>query len=739
MLLDDFSAQNLSNDYAALSSQPRLVVQVYALLFEPSSRDKAMRCFNEVTRAIPRLKLKALDTKDFSIQVTQLLNQGLLVLVGGTPRCPMDLMEVATQDALKENLFEPIAQAVTSLCPIRKGYLPNVDHYFSSEGEFVRELRLAFYRQDQPKLDKLYKEVKHAYWKPTFRHEDLVLQIVSNPFNAEWFNTLGLPFRQQGISLMLTEAGCYGLGSTPIFNLLETDYQQGIAGADLQLDYVEQLWLRGQLREAISVLAQISNKTQPARYYTLLGALAFLQGEYDSALSHYRLGLKAAGKSKAAQAKWFEQPAAMLFLLTLLKDHSVAALQELDSHLQLLAKQDMHWLMEVADTLSLVVRAQQGLRQRVAGAKAETLFMGHEGLAGLLESYCLYWLGCEGVEPFLQTTLVAHYQTALYAQFTWVALEICELLSHLRQKASPALAPASDKPSERSPASAKAKKGTATKKKSSSIETDSDNFAEKAIILRKEVGSQPFLDIVTHKEWWELSLEALSNLGQPVGGQPTAIAPQEAEFRMAWSLRYYAASNCDITPLEQKYSVKGGWTKGKNIALKRLLSTADRPSYLTPQDHQVCDKIEVEYEQTYYYGATKQLLSFGDSALLALVGHPLIFWEDNPGVRIEVLAGEPELRIKRLPNHQLSLEFSPPLLQEREIVIWKETPTRLKVVAITAQHRQIASILGPKNKLEVPARAEEQVLAAIASITNMVTVQSDMPHRECIYCPPEKG
>nr|WP_218082325.1 hypothetical protein [Anthocerotibacter panamensis] len=56
----------------------------------------------------------------------------------------------------------------------------------------------------------------------------------------------------------------------------------------------------------------------------------------------------------------------------------------------------------------------------------------------------------------------------------------------------------------------------------------------------------------------------------------------------------------------------------------------------------------------------------------------------------------------------------------------KESPTRLKVIEIKAEHRRIAEIIGKRNRLEVPAKAKERVLAAIDAVCGIVTVHSDI-------------
>ena len=108
------------------------------------------------------------------------------------------------------------------------------------------------------------------------------------------------------------------------------------------------------------------------------------------------------------------------------------------------------------------------------------------------------------------------------------------------------------------------------------------------------------------------------------------------------------------------------------------------------------------------------------------MGHPLVFWADSTTTRLDIVAGEPELIVKKVKEERLTLEFSPKLSSDQEIILVKETPTRLKVIKITPEHQRIATILGRNNCLNVPAAASEQVLAAISGVSPIVTVHSDI-------------
>ncbi|AUB43850.1 Superfamily II DNA or RNA helicase, SNF2 family (plasmid) [Nostoc flagelliforme CCNUN1] len=83
----------------------------------------------------------------------------------------------------------------------------------------------------------------------------------------------------------------------------------------------------------------------------------------------------------------------------------------------------------------------------------------------------------------------------------------------------------------------------------------------------------------------------------------------------------------------------------------------------------VCSCIEVYSEG--YYG--KVDYTFGEKAISALIGHPLVFWEDTPTIRVEIVKGEPELLVKKEKLGRLTLEFSPKLPESQNILHIKET------------------------------------------------------------------
>ena len=228
--------------------------------------------------------------------------------------------------------------------------------------------------------------------------------------------------------------------------------------------------------------------------------------------------------------------------------------------------------------------------------------------------------------------------------------------------------------------------------------------------------------LMNPKQRWELSLAALMGLTAEMGQNRHGVS----ECRLAWFISVFPEGGWSLQPREQKLTKRGIWSRGRVIALRRLAKDMERLRYLSEHDRRVCAQLKTRYHS---YGA--QDYEWDEDAIAALVGHPLVFWEDASTTRVEIVKGEPQLLVKRKQNGWLTLSLTPSLPandagNRRDIVVTKETPTRLQVVTIQPEHRRMAEIMGGGQSLEVPQEAEEQVLTAINSIASIVTVHSDI-------------
>ena len=689
--------QALHQKYLQLEDIPRSLAQIFAVLYQPVGRTKALKLWNAV---MPRLMPwgRGLTPHEFNPLIRDLLNDGLLTQEQNEgARCVDSLIDIAVRDAIEAGIFEPIAQAISEQFPLRMRFHSYGPRVFTKDSEFLRELRIAFYRQDGHAINSLDEDFRATSWNSPLKLPKIFSGILNNPFDPKWFSSLNVGFQQYVLQSILEDAARRCVPADNAFELLEELYAAKPDNPELRLLYVEQLWLRGHLEEANTildtidtnkVLATVNTTSPPGKLEALKGAIAFLKGHTEAALTHYRSGLKAVGKSQSTQSTWFKIPATVLYFFALLKDGQPATYRAAENYATLLQKDGGHWLGSAMPPFLHLLHNRQGRFNPEMTEKFTGYTVKQTGLVALLEIYSLYWLAVQDLDQWLPAQLPRLYRAASQAEYGWIALETVELMAHFHYENLP-----------------------------EGIHT------ELAEALREEVGSPPLIETVRRQEPWELSLGALTNLAGPVATNGATAA--DATFRLIWKLQFKSLSNWELTPVEQKRSTRGGWTKGKVISLKRLHAVSERPKYLTPEDEQVCDAIKTQRDgQRYYYG--KLTYEFKDGTLLALVGHPRVFWADAETVRVDVVKGEPELVVKRLSGDRLRLELTPKISKNATILAFKETPTRLKVIEVNDNHRDIAQLLGSNHQLEVPTQAQDRVLQVIAAVSSLVTVQSDI-------------
>jgi superfamily II DNA or RNA helicase len=239
---------------------------------------------------------------------------------------------------------------------------------------------------------------------------------------------------------------------------------------------------------------------------------------------------------------------------------------------------------------------------------------------------------------------------------------------------------------------------------------------QQAIALRQRHRLADLTGWFEREEPWQRQLNALINL------QPAANVEVVKESRLVWIIGYDPKWGVNsIEAREQKRDAQGGWSKGRMVALKRLSEDAGELEWLTAQDLNVIATVQA-FKYYSHSGSRYELDT--DKAVAALIGHPLLFWIDAPGTRVELLPGEPELLVKARGG-EVKITMRPPVSSvSDDIEVTKETPTRLRVVRVTQEHRRIGAIVG--DGLVVPLHAEKQVLKAISAISSIVTVQSDI-------------
>ncbi|WP_422901014.1 DEAD/DEAH box helicase [Propionivibrio sp.] len=494
---------------------------------------------------------------------------------------------------------------------------------------------------------------------------------LGRPFNKSVMTLLHPEIREEVMAELLNEA----------HDSLEDALQmrewsaQRLAGpgehnARLINSLAEQWLLCGRLDKAAQLVeARNDSDGQACRSVILL-----LKGDLAGAISGFESALKLLRQSSGKRNAVFINLYGYLYVLALLRSDEAALRKKAENCLNLALRAPGAKSSPFA-SLEFLLQVQAGTRKAI---ESKILPAPVSPLAKLFSLLVEYWLGVALTQE-RKALLVDLWRSTEASGSHFITAQAAELLS--RQ-----------------------------------VTGVGSGYRERASTLRRELGIDTLIDWFERQEPWQRQLAALANL-QASGETVT----DSSQSRLVWMLNYLPKIEAvSLAPREQKRKGKGNWTGGRAVSLKRLYDSDDL-DFLTDQDRQVCAGIERNYDN--YYGGDYEL--DGHDALAQLIGHPLVFWHDLPEVRVEILRGEPELLIKKTAGDTLTLRLHPPLdILNETVLISKETPTRLRVIKVTDELRRIASILG--KELTVPARAREQVLAAISSISSLITIQSDI-------------
>jgi SNF2 family DNA or RNA helicase/tetratricopeptide (TPR) repeat protein len=669
--------------YNKLSALERQMIQIFAIAYEPINRSIYFDC-------LLQLGLKDKDNKhftDISLKgyIDRFLKLNLLTKdrAQGT-QCHPYLIDIFIRDAVKSGQFEKIVTVIELQIPV-PNYGRTDSRTFRSESQFIREVRIGIYRQDIQFVAKQFDDFyRYGYSQQKITLEAILYQVCSNHFDVEWFQTLNPEFYEIALATILTN-GMLKLKSTDeAFTLLLRGFQENgdrCTEASL-LVLMEQSLLRGNLQTAQSAYDRLSSSHKNAGD-ALLAWLYFLKGDREFAIGQFRQSLKMIKKAIGKRQVYFSGEAGLFFILALIQEGTVECMREAEGYTAIMAKQTNHWLQVTYSRLQKVLKFQLGDIPQKDLLSSEYIHNHTEShcLEAFFSALCLYWVNPEKARIELPKILEPLLKQSVNAEYHWLSMEAAELLGELAPN---------------------------------SIH---QKHAQK---LRQANQISTIVNLIRPQETWELSLNALLNLSKSPQEQSKSakISPQ----RLVWFITFNKGV-CTIQPREQKINAKGVWSAGRNIAVKRLKESVHDFPYMTPQDIVVCSHVQV-YSYHGYYGQSQY--EFDEDTICALVGHPLVFWEDSPTTRVDIVKGEPELLVKAGKSDRLFLEFSPQLKDGQNFVVTKESPTRLKVVQVNESHRRITEIIGRKNRLEIPVAAKDKVLAAIHGISSIVTVHSDI-------------
>ncbi|MCD6184888.1 MAG: DEAD/DEAH box helicase [Deltaproteobacteria bacterium] len=668
------SYAQLLKSYTELSLTHQTIVNVLSVIFTETSRITLIECLSILGARGPDNKFLTIKTLPRFIK--QMILDGIIE-GNSSVRCAITLREPICRMLLENRLFDIIARVVEEVIPQKKDWAG--DSYPDNYDQFVRNIRIGLYRKDTAYVKNLLLNNLDRY-KDLYSYQHPYVNIFKYSFDADWMaKNLSDELLVDVLKVLLENAENKLLPiNKDVFPLLQSSFK--IIKAELKYPIAiliaEQLILQGKIADAEQVLVNFEG----LEALSCKGLAAFLAGRNEESISHYNAAFKLLKKTTKKRKIYFNTIPGIFFIFALIKSGTNTNFQAAKNYTNTAYNDIFNPFQEAYRFLFAMLQAREG-----DSDFAETLLSWPlppsiiNPFNNFTIALSIYWINKKKIDKTEKFLKELHKKSERNG-YEWLAAESAELLSRL---------------------------------------LSGDTFYKaKATLFRKKTKIETIVDLVKPEAKWEQVLRALTNIQQLPSKNNKKIS------RMVWLFDFFEKYHkWDISPREQTRNAKGVWSKGKPIALKRLYNQIETFNFLTPQDIKICSCIKEEYESN-WRGHSKTSYYFSSRVLTLLVGHPLLFWETSPTVQLEIVKGEPELIVSKSSKGKFELSFYGSLDTYNKIHLIKESPTRIKVIELNEEVKQIAKIL---NKgIQIPAIAKKQVFDAVKNVSSLITVHSEI-------------
>ncbi|MBK8398721.1 MAG: DEAD/DEAH box helicase [Leptospiraceae bacterium] len=664
-------------DYNKLPELSKQILTVFSLAYFETNQTKMYDLVNSSPFKGFRHGTIKLETLKEHIQKLKQLS--FLVLPDGKAyRCNPEIVELAARESLKNGIFKVAARTIE--------YAAETNHSISNS-EIFALARIALYRGDKnllAEVESIQKalESKHYFSSRPIEISNFeVLSCLIRPFDSEFIDSF--VFHENHFEVLFIEVFLSSIQKSipnveAINFILELCKSSDKRLTPIIVDLAcEHLILQGRFKEREEIQKLHAERNGlPVQLGN--GVLAIVQDKVEEAHIQFDAGINILKKKEKKKSYIFYSYKSILYFFVLLKTGESENYRTALEYSEKISKDTKH-------PFRSAFLALYGLCQFVSRMETDPYKINFGYISSTTISFwelfpyaiSLYWVNPRKIEqllPYLQKSR----SLAKKSGYKWMEMQLLDLIAKIEK-------------SDHSP----------------------------ALILKQELNSFFLSDIIQEKPLWKTILNALSSLKSK-----SAVANKQLPNtrRLAWLIRFDTRNQIctGIQPVEQSYS-KGGWTEGKPVALKRLKNEFSKIPFLTEQDIRVSSHIKV-YSHAYYGGTEYQLLT---SVLIDLVGHPFLFW-DSSRTRLDLERGEPELSVTEESDTILKITLHPPNLEEDEkFALRLETPSRLKIIVFSPEHRQIAKILG-SGSIKIPKEAKAQVIDAITNLSSSILIQSDI-------------
>ncbi len=655
--------------YLASSENIQHLLQLIAVIHEPAVVAKLCKCVNQL--GINDAENKKYTQKKLQTSLEYLSARGLLEKTQSKYFVNDAYSEKLCRRAQAEKRFPDMAMAAHTFFPLGESWSRI---FFKNSRQCFREIRIAIYSGDTDTTENMLQYYQDAY-QQEFNKQNPVYKICFLPFDEKWLATLTGNILSQAIHTAFTENSCNFANIDNLLQWLTAALEKMRIQPAEQLAFMcaGQYMLQGDIASA-NALSQFTDD-----YHRLLihGWQQFIQGENQQAINSFETAIGMYKKLTRKRKVFIDNISGIFFILALIKSNDPQRLQEALEYSKIHCKQKQYSNPASHQILSQLLNfvLEKKDIELIYGSKTDWLKF-QSTLAYLLYCYSIYWSDKDQATT-LTTELKKYALAAEKSNGLWLAAEAWQLLAK--------------------------------------ISTKNKTFQRKADIQHQQQQSQSIISIIEPKEKWEQALDAITMLQQH-----NSTENNNTNTRVVWFISDLDSGFPDLQVKEQKRTAKGGWTKGRNLSLRRLKEEPESFSTLCPQDNAARNCISKETHG--YYNDYGSYSLDESSALFALIGHPYLFDSDEPDKKLELIKAEPEVHIhKQKQNLLISMK---PKLKYADVILEKETNSRWKVFNFSPQHHQLSELIG--EGLKVPADAKDRVLASMSAIAPLVNIHSDI-------------
>jgi hypothetical protein len=659
----------LLDRYIRLPLGPKMVLRLKSLLLPAAAPAEFVACLKATGVRAPTGK--AWTAPLVSGLQDELRRAGLLTREGA---CLPELVHEVAVEATTGPEARVLAVA------IRRVFAGQVTTYYgvTARPEVLgRLLRLAIYLNDEADFIACA-ETAENYLGPYAIPQILADGFAGIALGASWIASRQKPIRAALLQVklnLLIAVGDAGPDTPAIIELC--DRHRGEKGFDHLEGLLQYHDLVAGRREHLRAAARAPGDED--RKQSLLGAVAFLEGRNDAAITHYRDALKLRRKRLGRRKLFLEAEHRIVFLLALLHANDPRLHPEIKTGIEIALGESPY---PANDRGLLAIRAIFTL---VQGIEADARRLVTE-LRKIRAS-----------EPFA-TACVALAEYTIDPNLSLAQQDELARRFERTRDALPLIA---------------------------SIHAQ----------ILAEVGTRPepykawlaavpqsvtFTRLIQTAQPWERALESLDAFLGGATKAETAPAPRKAR-RLAFFLDVEHEA---VTAVEQSAKGRDGWTDGRPVAMTRLHEQDPRLDYLTPQDRQVLRHIRKDAGG--WYGEEQYDFDH-HRAIATLVGHPAVFDATQRAQQLDLVSYPVELVVTEAKDgYRIELSHT---ADDETIFLEAETPTRYRVIVFPKKLLTVQAILTEKG-LSVPAAAREQVVAMVQRANPTLPIRAEIAEIE---------